>query len=168
MPRRQAARRLTRSVLGSAAPRSTRSQRRLEPCCPRHFAEGRQIYKRACIFHRKRSFLYSRFRGPFSQLALGLDSQQGFPQNQWFRLEATVRQLAPDHAKRRSPCRQGDLEKITEHNEKSTLCSRGLREAILDVFGRRMSDFGSKVGPKWSHNGPNVAPKRVSDRVFDS
>ena len=28
----------------------TRSQRRLESCCPRHFAEGRQIYKRACIF----------------------------------------------------------------------------------------------------------------------
>ena len=43
----------------------------------------------ACIFHRKRSFLYSRFRGPFSQLALGLDSQQGFLENQWFRLEAT-------------------------------------------------------------------------------
>ena len=47
---RQAARRFTQRVLGSAAPRSTRSQRRLEPYCPRRFAEGRQIYKRACIF----------------------------------------------------------------------------------------------------------------------
>ncbi len=49
-PRMRAARRFSHSELGSAAPRSTRSQRRLESCCPRHFAEGRQNIQAELVF----------------------------------------------------------------------------------------------------------------------
>ena len=35
----------------------------------------------------------------------------------------------------------------------------------FDGFG---SEMGAKIDPKCSPNGPNIYPKRVSDRVFDS
>ena len=50
----------------------------------------------------------------------------------------------------------------------SKLRSRGLLEAILEDSGRLKNDVGSKMSSKSIKMGSKMAPKRVSDRVFDS
>ena len=167
MPWRQAARQLTQRVLGSAAPCSTRSQRRLEPCCPRLFAEGRQIYKRACIFIGSEASYTQASEAHSRNQRWDSTPSRVFLKISGFASRPLVRQLAPDHAKRRRPLPPGGSRRKPKNQWKSKLCSRGLLEAILDDFGRPMSDFGSKMRLKSIQNGPNMSPKRIPDRVFD-